>query len=382
MTTSREFLELVLSGEPITAAHLDALVKERVREDEYIDYKSGALLKKPPKERARTVREYLSGFANSDGGVVIFGIQEEGERPTQVDGCDPKDVGGNLIGWASHCVNPIWAFFSPLPRFEVVTHSDGEVLVCAVGRSYNLVPVVEEGRLVYHLRFGDQTLPAPEYMVTDLLLGRRARPNLDIGDWRVGGIETRPARYPKCYVGILLGFTLELETANSGLVWAEQSRWGLVFRNIDANTQPIPANHYLGTFVEFASAANDEAAQRMWDLGRNVHLTGNISIDKPFTRSWTVPIQVLVPHYCDEFINYRWQAAVYLVAKDAPPIWYQVSLTIDEGFREYIPVDPDRGQPARGLPRGWPGLSIVRLTSERPVVGWTSLAEAERAEQA
>ena len=170
MTTSREFLELALSGEPITAAHLDVLVKERVKEDEYIDYKSGALLKKPPKERARTVREYLSGFANSDGGVVIFGIQEEKERPTQVDGCDPKDVGGNLMGWASHCVNPIWAFFSPLPRFEVVAHPEGEVLVCAVGRSYNLVPVVEEGRLAYHLRLGHQTLPATDYLMADLLL--------------------------------------------------------------------------------------------------------------------------------------------------------------------------------------------------------------------
>ena len=68
------------------------------------------------------------------------------------------------------------------------------------------------------------------------------------------------------------------------------------------------------------------------------------------------------------------------MAKDAPPIWYQVSLTIDEGFREYIPVDPDRKRPAGGLPRAWQGLSIVRLTSERPVVGWIPLAGTEQSE--
>src|SRR5690606_18189423 len=120
-------------------ADLDALVKEKVKEDEYIDYKSGTLLKKSPKERARTVREYLSGFANSNGGVVIFGIQEEKERPLQVDGCDPKDVGSNLDDWASDCLKDIASYFSPLPKFKVVSHPDGEVLVCGVGRSYGFV---------------------------------------------------------------------------------------------------------------------------------------------------------------------------------------------------------------------------------------------------
>jgi hypothetical protein len=144
-----------------------------------------------------------------------------------------------------------------------------------------------------------------------------------------------------------------------------------VFRNIDPNAQPIPANHYLGTFVEFASAADEDAAQRMWALGRNVHFTGNISVDKPFTRSWANPIHLTVPYFCDEFIHYQWQAAVYLVAKDAPPIWYQMSLTIDENFREQIPVDQDKRLPPAGLPHDWPGLSIGRLTNERPTVGWT-----------
>ena len=118
------------------------------------------------------------------------------------------------------------------------------------------------------------------------------------------GIKSQPAQHAKCYVGDLLRFNLELEIANSGLVWAEQSRWGIVSRNIDVNTQPIPVNHYLGTFVEFASAADDEAAQRMWALGRYVHYTDDISVDKPFARSWAVPIQILVPLYCDEYINY------------------------------------------------------------------------------
>lgn len=369
MTTSREFLELVLSGETVTAEHVDALVQHRVQEDVYIEYKPGEFLR--DNKRNEELRAYMSGFANVSGGALIIGIEEDKHRAGAITGCDPNDVGGHLAGWASRCIGEMGAFFSPLPRFvEVESTSGARVLVCAVATAFNLVPVISKSKRTYYIRLGDGTYEAPDDLVADLLLGRRARPILEVSDWSVGGIETKPAQYSKCGVGILVKFFLNLEIANSGLVWAEQSRWGIVIRNIDPNTQPIPASHYLGTFVEFASDAVD-AAQRLWALGRNVHYSDNVSVDKPFARSWANIIYVTAPLYCDGYIHYRWQAAVYLVAKDAPPIWYQVSLTIDEEFRKHIPVDPDERLPAGGLPRDWPGLSIVRLISERPVVGWT-----------
>ena len=367
MTTSREFLELVLSEETVTAAHLDALVQHRVQEDVYIEYKPGEFLK--DKKRNEELRACMSGFANVSGGALIIGIEEDMHRAHAITGCDPIDVGGHLEGWASRCIGEMGAFFSPVPRFvEVVSTSGAKVLVCAVATAFNLVPVISKSKRTYYLRLGDGIYEASDDLVADLLLGRRARPNLDIADWRLSGIESQPWDHAWCPNGALLRFTLELEMSNAGLVWAEQSRWGLVYRNIDPNTPPLPANHYLGTFVEFASSEASEAVQHIWSLGKYVHITGNIaSIDIPFRRTWANPLQLTVPYFCEKFIDYQWQAAVYLVAKDVPPIWYQVALTIDDEFREHV---PQRRLPPGVLPRGWSGMAVTRMTSERPVVGW------------
>jgi hypothetical protein len=44
---------------------------------------------------------------------------------------------------------------------------------------------IEAGRPVYYFRFHDQTLEAPDYLVTDLILGRREHPYLAIVDFEL-----------------------------------------------------------------------------------------------------------------------------------------------------------------------------------------------------
>lgn len=375
MTTSREFLELVLSGEVVTAAHLDALITERVREDENIEYKSGTLLRdKDRKERARIVREYMSGFANSDGGVLLFGIEEEGveeKRPTQVAGCNPKDVNGDLVGWAMRCVTPIGAYFSPFPKFRVVEHHNGKVLVCAVGRSYNLVPVVEGGKLVHYFRLGEQTLPAPDYMVADLKLGRRARPKLEVTSVYLANLEREMSRENS--LQHFLQFELALEVENSGLVWAEGSQYGLIVIKAFESTElprKIPAS--LREYIDLQAFKFQEGDT--WIHGMPQVFRGGSKLERPFD-SGAIEHSVRVPlSLYGKVHSYIWRAALYLVARDSPPVWYQIDLRINPILNGLL--KPARQSLGR-LPDVWEGLSLTKLADARPIVGWTLLPTEE-----
>ena len=68
-----ELLESLLGGHELTSRDLDDLASNQVPEDQYLDYKNAKLL--DDKKKARIViREYVSAFANSSGGILIIGI--------------------------------------------------------------------------------------------------------------------------------------------------------------------------------------------------------------------------------------------------------------------------------------------------------------------
>src|SRR4051812_12597551 len=120
-----EFLETAMSGQAIPASAIDDLVTNRVREDSFLDYKHGNELAK--KDAPATIRQYMSGFANSAGGVLIIGVDEQ---TWTITGCTASG-GSDLAEWASRCLTPIAPYFSPLPRFQVVPHPNGNVLIAA-----------------------------------------------------------------------------------------------------------------------------------------------------------------------------------------------------------------------------------------------------------
>ncbi|HYO57779.1 ATP-binding protein [Archangium sp.] len=67
---------------PKTIADLEALITTRVQESLHLDYKeSDALSDKKRGEIAKDV----SAFANSDGGVIVYGIVEANHLPVSID---------------------------------------------------------------------------------------------------------------------------------------------------------------------------------------------------------------------------------------------------------------------------------------------------------
>jgi predicted HTH transcriptional regulator len=68
---------------PSTKADLQFFVDNSIPEGPQLEYKDSR--KMDPKNAGEIAKE-VSAFANSDGGLLIFGIQERGHLPVAVDG--------------------------------------------------------------------------------------------------------------------------------------------------------------------------------------------------------------------------------------------------------------------------------------------------------
>src|SRR3954468_22756806 len=70
---------------PTTVAELHALVDNSVPEDLHLDYKSSAIFEKTQDDLKWDLAKDVSAFANSDGGMIVYGVIESGHLPERVD---------------------------------------------------------------------------------------------------------------------------------------------------------------------------------------------------------------------------------------------------------------------------------------------------------
>lgn len=124
-------------------ADLLRLVEDEVREDVELDYK--VKLESDCQEFARDV----SSFANTKGGYLVYGMDEERELPTRLvalEGFDPGRVIGRLNSWAQEHIRP-----RPSLRFQPVPLGDGgSVMVVEVPRSWIGPHEVRQEHRFYH----------------------------------------------------------------------------------------------------------------------------------------------------------------------------------------------------------------------------------------
>jgi Putative DNA-binding domain len=70
---------------PKSLDDLRALINNQVPEDLHLDYKRSAALEKRPEDVKTDLAKDVFAFANSDGGVIVYGIVEENKIPKTVD---------------------------------------------------------------------------------------------------------------------------------------------------------------------------------------------------------------------------------------------------------------------------------------------------------
>ena len=308
----------LLAGDIEPTDALQVLLEGRVQEGPYIEYKHGAEFNK--ETAARDFRKYVSGFANRDGGIYVVGVKN---ITLEVTGASVPG-GGDFAGWAARSLTDIAYGFSPPPQYSTVEHRDGTVFLAATHAAPNLISVLEEGRLVYYMRFGDQTLPTPEGLIADILLGRRSRPVLRMVSCRIVNPRGSGDRH------IEIDFDVLVE--NEGLAWGDDVRAGVVAW-MPGGPDPNVSIHLRSHLHATRPALEGLSADLFLRHRRNSHLGGAV-LDPFGSRTFRIQsINVPMPTFGPRSTNFNWAAALYLLAKHTPPVWYQIRLSV---YRDQI----------------------------------------------
>lgn len=351
---SLQLLERLLTGHQLSVVELDDLINNSVKEDLYIDYKHGEMIR--GKNSSETIREYTSAFANSAGGILIIGVDESEGIPTEVTGCNGHGK-GKLDDWAARCLTPIASYFAPSPRFQVINHPKGEVLICFVQRSSGLVPMTESGSIVYYFRLHDQTLKAPDYFMADLLLGRRQQPVFEIEEFKA-------LNFKRIGEGELmdLSFEIRARTQNASIVWADESKWGIIcwthITNINGGLESGRPSQHLLSYLEIKDETFTYPKR-----GALMHYHSPARLSKPFDVSKLLVSFVVPLRGQNDWFSYTWKAALYFIARNTLPIWYQIEFSVDSNTEKLVDEQKTLVSPQDTF-------CIRKLTTERPIVAW------------
>jgi hypothetical protein len=335
---ARAMLDKMLTGDVLQESDLRALMAVD-NEHQHVDFKHGSLTDDRD-EAKQVVRSYATGFANADGGLLVIGVSDG--PPAQRRITKTKRPGGaTLDSWARSCLEDFAGQLVPFPRFQVLNVEGCDVLIVATARAPAMVPCHEKGARVYHLRVGDSTKPVPDYLLSDLLLGRRAHPILEVRRSGKGGAVNGGQGSWQ------LGFGFEVE--NRGLVTASGVRIGLILwgmRPQQGQDRGAVASEHLRSFIDVVPCPDHVEGVPM----APVHL---ISVrDKPDVGPFDL-LRVFVNELVIPQLNGEpMRSALYVVSNGHPPEFYQFDWTTPSKHGDSIES------------------TITRALVERPVVAW------------
>jgi len=154
---------------------LEDLISNEIEESLYLDFKaSGAIDKTDIKKRE--IAKHVSAFANSDGGIIIYGIIENNHRPESFDFID-----GNLYNkeWLENVIDGnIQQRIQDIEIIPIRFDQDLQktVYIIKIPRSQNAPHISSEK--IYYRRFNFKSVPMEEYEVR-LLYSRVSLAEMD-----------------------------------------------------------------------------------------------------------------------------------------------------------------------------------------------------------
>ena len=150
------------------------LIVSEKEEDLYLDYKSSGALSKEDKKKIEITKD-VSSFANSDGGVIIYGILEQDHKPREISYIDGREY---TKEWLENCIQSIQPKIEDLQiipiRFGDISKS---VYIVKIPKSDSAPHMAKDNR--YYRRYNFKSVPMEDYEVKDTY-NRFFAPNLDI----------------------------------------------------------------------------------------------------------------------------------------------------------------------------------------------------------
>jgi hypothetical protein len=242
------FERLVRDGE----AAIDEMIADRAAEELFLDFKrsadNGAGRKLHDDDRKNLARA-ISGFGNSEGGVLVWGVDAKDVATNKVPIHDPKLFVSRLEGAVSGCT---------VPPHPLVRHHAIETLSTSTGFAVTLIPKSDlaphqalKPSLQYYIRAGSDFVPTPHAVLAGMF-GRR--PQTDIHHVWI----TLPAERNGPAIEFSVGF--QLSSYGPGVVrdmyvsLITGPRYGKYFKRYEfMDTQNWSGHHGYGSLLSLVS---------------------------------------------------------------------------------------------------------------------------------
>ncbi len=156
---------------------IELLIHNGVQESLTLDYKRCASLDKRNPTRKTELSKDVSAFANSAGGMIIYGVIETNHLPTGIDvGYDPTDITREWIEQVINSTIQRRIDGIRIKQIELRKSNPGRVIyVVHIPQSRHAPHMAEDH--IFYKRFNYQSIPMEEYEVRDVA-GRADAPDL------------------------------------------------------------------------------------------------------------------------------------------------------------------------------------------------------------
>lgn len=210
-------------------ADIEALIASGLRESETVEYKRAAQELKPAEHTE--IAKDVSAFANSSGGLLIYGVatkKDDKTAPESIEPLTPKNIETVLQVISSNIRQPVLGI-----RHKTVERDGKPVCLLIDVPASPAAPHQVVGDYRYYRRQGPNSLPMPHDLV-ELYFGRRLSPELRVqSDLAPIGDEVRGSDYSGTF---RLNFVIE----NAGRRAARHTLLLVTF--------PEPADFAFGTW--------------------------------------------------------------------------------------------------------------------------------------
>jgi hypothetical protein len=203
------------STEKWTLSKVQRMIKNKIKEDSYLDYKaSEALLAQDGGKLLKEFSKDVSAFANSGGGVIIYGVVEEGHLPIKIDnGFDPAQMTReSLDQMISSTIHPN---IEDVRVHQIETDKGNRVFyVIEIPQSDRAPHQAHDKRFYARRNFISE--PMEEYEIRDVLMRNKA-PNVTL-DFYFRRNGARIEQFPLSLVDleILHGVEINASLTNDG----------------------------------------------------------------------------------------------------------------------------------------------------------------------
>ena len=133
---------------------IESLIDNEVEEDIHLDYKAAGALDKEDKKRTEITKD-ISAFANSDGGIIIYGVSEEDHRPKEISPIDGRIY---TKEWLENVIQQIQPRIEDIKIHPIRIDDIGRsIYVVKIPRSSNAPHMARDKR--YYKRFNFKSEP-------------------------------------------------------------------------------------------------------------------------------------------------------------------------------------------------------------------------------